>query len=74
MDDPRGVPVSTDDPNNLEMFEAALRTLNTYNGDAVALIDAALDALGDYRDRPGCAKISEWATSMWESFELEVAV
>lgn len=44
MDDPRGVPVSTDDPNNLEMFEAALRTLNTYNGDAVALIDAALDA------------------------------
>ena len=44
MDDSRGVPMSTDNPQNLSVFEAALRALNTYNGDPVAIIDAALAA------------------------------
>ena len=44
MDDSRGVPMSTDNPQNLSVFEAALRALNTYNGDPVAIIDAAIAA------------------------------
>ena len=44
MDDSRGVALSTGDPRNLAAFEAALRALNTYNGDPVVLIDAALAA------------------------------
>ena len=44
MKDRRGVPLSTDNPENLAVFETALRALNTYRGDPVALIDKALAA------------------------------
>jgi tetratricopeptide (TPR) repeat protein len=44
MKDRRGVPLSTDSPENLAAYETALRALNTYRGDPVALIDEALAA------------------------------
>ena len=31
-------------------------------------IAAAIDALGPYRERPGCAEMAAWATMMWRSF------
>ena len=34
-------------------------------GDEIA---AAIDALGPYRERPGCAEMAAWATMMWRSF------
>ena len=37
-------------------------------------INEALDSLGEFRDRTGCAEIAAWVTAMWESFNLEVAV
>lgn len=37
-------------------------------------IVAAIEALGPYRDRPGCAEMATWATMMWRSFSLEEAV
>lgn len=37
-------------------------------------IAAAVDALGPYRDRPGCAEMAAWATMMWRSFAMEEAV
>ena len=37
-------------------------------------IAAAVEALGPYRDRPGCAEIAAWSMMMWRSFAQEVAV
>lgn len=37
-------------------------------------IAAAVEALGPYRDRPGCAEMAAWATMMWRSFAMEEAV
>ncbi|MEL6341736.1 MAG: polyprenyl synthetase family protein [Myxococcota bacterium] len=37
-------------------------------------IVAAIDALGPYRDKPGCAEMATWATMMWRSFSMEKAV
>ena len=37
-------------------------------------IAAAVEALGPYRDRPGCAEMTAWATMMWRSFAMEKAV
>jgi octaprenyl-diphosphate synthase len=37
-------------------------------------IEAAVEALGHYRDRPGCAEMTAWATMMWRSFAMEKAV
>ncbi|MFT5683153.1 MAG: heptaprenyl diphosphate synthase [Myxococcota bacterium] len=34
-------------------------------------IAAALDALGPYQERPGCAEMAAWATMMWRGFALE---
>jgi len=48
MEDRRGVRVSTDDPRSLDAYETALRALNTYRGDPVAIIDAALHADPDF--------------------------
>jgi tetratricopeptide (TPR) repeat protein len=42
MKDQLGAPVSTDNPQSLEAYEAALRAFNTYRGDPVAVIDTAL--------------------------------
>ncbi len=36
-------------------------------------IAAALDALGPYQERPGCAEMAAWATMMWRGFALEQA-
>jgi tetratricopeptide (TPR) repeat protein len=43
MKDQRGVSVSTDNLRNLEAYEVALRALNTYRGDPIAIIDTALE-------------------------------
>ncbi|MFT4979541.1 MAG: heptaprenyl diphosphate synthase [Myxococcota bacterium] len=37
-------------------------------------IAAAVDALGAYRERPGCAEMAAWAMMMWRSFAMEEAV
>lgn len=37
-------------------------------------IAAAIEALGSYRDRPGCAEMTAWALMMWRSFSMEEAV
>src|SRR5215470_12372606 len=42
MDDRRGVSASTDNSDNIEIYEQALRALNVYRGDPVAIIDTAL--------------------------------
>lgn len=39
-----------------------------------AEIAAAIEALGAYRDRPGCAEMVAWALMMWRSFSMEEAV
>ena len=33
-------------------------------------IAAAIEALGPYRDRPGCAEMAAWASMMWRSFAM----
>ena len=48
MEDRRGVPVSMGNANSLEVYETALRALNCYRGDPVAVIDTALDADPDF--------------------------
>jgi tetratricopeptide (TPR) repeat protein len=40
--DRRGVAMTAADPQSLEVFETALRQLQTYRGDAIATIDSAL--------------------------------
>ena len=42
MNDARGVPSSNGSKRSLEIYEQALRALNCYRGDAVAIIDQAL--------------------------------
>ena len=42
MDDRRGVPVSTNNSQSLEIYETALRALNTYRGDPIATIGTCL--------------------------------
>ncbi|MEX1109597.1 MAG: tetratricopeptide repeat protein, partial [Dongiaceae bacterium] len=48
MEDRRGVRVSTDNPRSVDIYETALRALNTYRGDPVAIIDTALHADPDF--------------------------
>jgi tetratricopeptide (TPR) repeat protein len=48
MEDRRGLRVSTDNPRSLDTYETALRALNTYRGDPVAIIDAALQTDPDF--------------------------
>jgi tetratricopeptide (TPR) repeat protein len=42
MKDARGVPMSSDNPKSLAVYESALRAFNVYRGDPVAIIDEAL--------------------------------
>ena len=42
MQDIRGVPVSSAKGTSLDIYETALRALNCYRGDPVAIIDEAL--------------------------------
>jgi tetratricopeptide (TPR) repeat protein len=48
MQDSRGLPVSTDNAQSLTIYETALRALNVYRGDPVAIIDEALAADPDF--------------------------
>lgn len=48
MKDLRGVPTSAQHSGSLYAFEAALRSLNTYRGDPVAIIDQALEQDPDF--------------------------
>ena len=48
MEDQHGVPVSTNNPQSLEVYERGLRALNTYRGDPVAIIEPALEADPDF--------------------------
>ena len=64
MKDQRGAPVSADDPKSLEIFETALRALNTYRGDPVAIIDAALENDPDFV--MGHVLRAEVHLTMWE--------
>ena len=64
MKDQRGVPVSTDNPKSLEIFETALRALNTYRGDPIAIIDTALENDPDFV--MGHVLRAEAHLTMWE--------
>ncbi|MDX1433396.1 MAG: tetratricopeptide repeat protein, partial [Gammaproteobacteria bacterium] len=46
--DLRGVPVSTDNPRALELFETALVQFHTYVGDPVATIEEAIEEAPDF--------------------------
>ncbi len=48
MKDQRGLPADTGNPQSLEIYETALRALNTYRGDPVAIIDTALQDDPDF--------------------------
>ncbi len=48
LSDARGAPTSATDPRSLEAFEAALKQLQSYRGDPVATIDAALEETPDF--------------------------
>ena len=64
MDDRRGVPVSTNNSQSLEIYETALRALNTYRGDPIATIDTALEADPDFV--MGHILRAETHLTMWE--------
>ena len=48
MEDRHGAPVSSGKPQSLEIYEHALRSLNCYRGDPVAVIDEALEQDPDF--------------------------
>src|SRR5215831_5133143 len=64
MDDRRGVSASTDNPKNIEIYEQALRALNVYRGDPVAIIDTALAADPDFV--MGHVLKAQLMITMWE--------
>ena len=64
MEDRRGMRASTDNPKNLEIYEAALRGLNTYRGDPVAIIETALEADPDFV--MGHVLRAQVLATMWE--------
>lgn len=64
MEDRRGMQASTDNPKNLEVYEAALRGLNTYRGDPVAIIETALEVDPDFV--MGHVLRAQVLATMWE--------
>ena len=64
MEDRRGMQASTDNPENLEVYEAALRGLNTYRGDPVAIIETALEVDPDFV--MGHVLRAQVLATMWE--------
>jgi tetratricopeptide (TPR) repeat protein len=64
MNDARGVPVSGGSANSLQTYELALRALNVYRGDAVAIIDGAL--AGDPDFAMGHVLRAQVQVTMWE--------
>ena len=64
MKDARGVPVAGGSTQGLEIYEQALRALNVYRGDAVAIIDQAL--AGDPDFAMGHVLRAQVLVTMWE--------
>ena len=64
MNDARGVPVSGGSAKNQEIYEQALRALNVYRGDAVAIIDQALATEPDFA--MGQVLRAQVQVTMWE--------
>lgn len=64
MNDARGVPVSGGSAKSQEIYEQALRALNVYRGDAVAIIDQALAAEPDFA--MGQVLRAQVQVTMWE--------
>ncbi len=64
MNDARGVPVSGGSAKSQQIYEQALRALNIYRGDAVAIIDQALAAEPDFA--MGHALRAQVQVTMWE--------
>lgn len=64
MKDARGVSVSGGSKRSLEIYEQALRALNCYRGDAVAIIDQALAAEPDFV--MGQVLRAQVLVTMWE--------
>lgn len=64
MNDARGVEVSSSNAKSLEIYEQALRALNCYRGDAVAIIDQALTADPDFV--MGHVLRAQVMVTMWE--------
>ena len=64
MEDRRGMQASTDNPKNLEVYETALRALNTYRGDPVAIIETALEMDPDFV--MGHVLRAQVLATMWE--------
>ena len=64
MKDQRGVDTSSDNSQSLAFYEQALRAFNTYRGDAVAIIDEALEADPDFA--MGHVLRGHVNLSMWE--------
>ena len=69
MNDARGVPVSGGSANSMQIYEHALRALNCYRGDAVAIIDQALAAEPDYA--MGHVLRAQVQVTMWERSMLQ---
>ncbi len=64
MNDARGVSVSGGSAKSLQIYEQALRALNVYRGDAVAIIDQAL--AGDPDFAMGHVLRAQVQVTMWE--------
>jgi len=64
MNDARGVPVSSGSAASQAMYEQALRALNVYRGDAVAIIDQALADEPDFA--MGQVLRAQVMVTMWE--------
>ncbi len=64
MNDARGVPVSGGSAQSQQVYEQALRALNVYRGDAVAIIDQAL--AGDPDFAMGQVLRAQVQVTMWE--------
>jgi len=64
MNDARGVATSSSNAKSLEIYERALRALNVYRGDTVAIIDQALAADPDFA--MGHVLRAQVQVTMWE--------
>ena len=64
MNDARGVPLSGGSSRSQAIYEQALRALNVYRGDAVAIIDQALAAEPDFA--MGQVLRAQVQVTMWE--------
>jgi len=76
MDDARGVPVSNGDTACLAAYDTALQQFNTYRGDALATVGAALDEHPDFvmgHVLRGHITVSLWERSVLPDVSATVA-